>query len=144
MLSKELTDEVYDHMQSTYPTRRMQMGDCGVFSWGAPCARTTISGKNLQNIIFWLENDSSAQTIQNNNISCVVEDIVRALTPSEDGDMNGSDANKTSGRLSTSQSSPVTAPTKQLLLCECRRPGPVSHTQPTEGQHQPLIRRKTC
>lgn len=46
--------------------------------------------KFLQNICFWLENESLVQTIQNDNISGAMEDIVRALTPSEEGDMIGS------------------------------------------------------
>lgn len=103
MFSKELTDKVYDHIQSTYPTRRMQMDkslsdsniskssqrDCGV-PFSPEVLHVLVQEsveKFLQNILFWLENDSLAKTIQNNKISCVVEDIVRALTPSEEGDM---------------------------------------------------------
>ncbi|CAI5635760.1 unnamed protein product [Oreochromis niloticus] len=169
MFSRELTDKVYDHVESTYPAPTMQMGkslsesdmsktsqgDCNVPS--APEVPYVLVGDSverfLQNLLFWLENETLTQTIINDKISGAVEDIVRVLTPSKEEVMVGPDAGETSDRLFTSQSSPVTDLTNQPVCVSAEHPdlvsntsndqASVSHTEPTEGQSQPATSEKT-
>lgn len=105
IFSRELTDKAYNLVQSTYPAPTMQMGkdlseseisktsqrDCKVPS-SSDMLDLLIEDsveRFLQKLLFWLENETLAQTIKNDNISGAVEDVVRALTPSEEEDMTG-------------------------------------------------------
>lgn len=105
IFSRELTDKAYNLVQSTYPAPTMQMGkdlseseisktsqrDCKVPS-SSDMLDLLIEDsveRFLQKLLFWLENETLAQTITNDNISGAVEDVVRALTPSEEEDMTG-------------------------------------------------------
>ncbi|CAI5673793.1 unnamed protein product [Oreochromis niloticus] len=169
MFSRELTDKVYDHVESTYPAPMMQMGkslsesdmsktsqgECNVPS--APKVPYVLVEDSverfLQNLLFWLENETLTQTIINDKISGAVEDIVRVLTSSKEEVMIGPDAGETSDRLFTSQSSPVTDLTNQPVCVSAEHPdlvsntsndqASVSHSEPTEGQSQPATSEKT-
>ncbi|XP_042069173.1 uncharacterized protein LOC121812085 [Haplochromis burtoni] len=163
MFSRELTENVYDHVQSTYPAPTMQMGkslsesdfsktsqgNCNVPS--APEVPYVLVEDSverfLQNLLFWLENETLTQTIINDKISGAVEDIVRVLTPSKEEIMIGPDAGETSDRLFISHSSPVTDLTNQPVCVSAEDPdldsntssdqASISDTDPTEGQSQP-------
>ncbi|CAI5670966.1 unnamed protein product [Oreochromis niloticus] len=157
MFSRELTENVYDHVESTYPApiSKTSQGDCNEPS--APDVVYVLVGDSverfLQNLLFWLENETLTQTIINDKISGAVEDIVRVLTPSKEEVMTGPDAGETSDRLFTSQSSPVTDLTNQPVCVRAEHPdlvsntsnyqASVSHTEPTEGQSQPATSEKT-
>ncbi|CAI5673792.1 unnamed protein product [Oreochromis niloticus] len=157
MFSRELTDKVYDHVESTYPgpISKTSQGDCNVPS--APDVVYVLVEDSverfLQNLLFWLENETLTQTIINDKISGAVEDIVRVLTSSKEEVMIGPDAGETSDRLFTSQSSPVTDLTNQPVCVSAEHPdlvsntsndqASVSHTEHTEGQSQPATSEKT-
>ncbi|XP_019211930.1 uncharacterized protein LOC109200771 [Oreochromis niloticus] len=157
MFSRELTDKVYDHVESTYPAPTMQMGkslsesdmsktsqgECNVPS--APKVPYVLVEDSverfLQNLLFWLENETLTQTIINDKISGAVEDIVRVLTSSKEEVMIGPDAGETSDRLFISQSSPVTDLTNQPVCVSAEHPDLVSNTSenPEEERSETLV-----
>ncbi|XP_026009468.1 uncharacterized protein LOC113013080 [Astatotilapia calliptera] len=161
MFSRELTDKVYDHLQSTerYVLPVMLSGKClsdSVISRSAePTDELPFSPevlyvtvedsvqKFLQNTLLWLENDALDQTVQSDKISGAVGDIqdviLRALTPTEQ---------KENDRLSEPESRPDCPPKNETVSCvsvleqgpppeNSPEPEPITEAGLTEAQSQP-------
>ncbi|CAI5645021.1 unnamed protein product [Oreochromis niloticus] len=160
---RELTDKIYDHLQSTqrYSLPVMLLGrslsdsvisrspePTGELPFSPEVLYVTVEDsvqKFLQNILLWLENDALDETVQSDKVSGAVEDIqdviLRALTPTEQRECD---------RLCEPESSPVSPHKNQPISCvsvleqdlppeKSPEPEPVADTGPTEGQSQPSI-----
>ncbi|CAI5647709.1 unnamed protein product [Oreochromis niloticus] len=156
MFCRELTDKMYDHLQSNqrYLLPVMLSGRSLSDSVISRCAEPTDElpfspevlyvtvedsvQKFVQNIILWLENDALDKTVQSDNISGTVKDIqdviLRALTPTE---RKETDRQSRPDSLTQNETVSCVRVLKQDLPPEkSPEPEPKTDTGPTESQSQ--------